>query len=183
LAVPGVQELVLHTCGTASVIAVIKYYNPGYRDPAIYDADKNGAISVNCLLYAYLNSHTNGKATDFILTNSVKAEHPPNPVITLDTVKKSILSGDPVILYTKKGGVYDNIQHIIVLSGWNEQTKRFYVMNPFIDRNPNSINYEENTETPHGKAMTEEHIMQFIGDQGGGPFPDRAFIIRKKYVH
>jgi hypothetical protein len=88
-----------------------------------------------------------------------------------------------VILYTKKGGVYDNIQHIIVLSGWNEQTKRFYVMNPFIDRNPNSINYEENTETPHGKAMTEEHIMQFIGDQGGGPFPDRAFIIRKKYVH
>lgn len=183
LKVPGTNEGVSHSCGAASVISLIRYYNPSYRDSNMYDAGSNSTSTQSaCVSTGYINSHAGDKIKDFVEANSTSREGAaPNPIASFDAVKRSVLAGDPVIMYTAKGAIYGNIQHIVCVVGWNESTQRFYIMNP----KGKGAGFDLATETPNGKEMTIEHLQANIGDKPGGYFRshgDHAFLIRSKYL-
>jgi hypothetical protein len=175
LAVPGTRQGTEGDCGQASVISVVRYYNPRYSDPKFYNATTNSTRdNIACVDPDYINRMSGDAVKDFVRGNSTRRQTPELPVVTFDMVRRSVLAGDPVVIYTSSGSIY-NYKHIFVITGWDERTRRFYVMNPFVG------GFHSNTMQPNGKDMTPEHLLRFTGDQPGAPYT-HAFMIRQRHI-
>lgn len=162
LNVPGVKEATGGDCGQASVIMVILYYRPGYEDSRYYNpSTKSTKDNLSCVSPAYVNQQT--KQNDWGYATASQAN--------LESVKKSLEGGDPVIIYTTAGSIYSNSKHIFVIVGYDPSDDTFYVNNPFIR------GVEVHTKTPNGKKMTSQHLKNHFGDS----IYHHTFMIKNKY--
>lgn len=165
LPVPGVIEGRGGQCGHASVLMVILYYNPGFTDSNYYDpATHTTRNNSSCVRPDYLNHGTGLK--DWTQVTSHKAN--------LETVKKSLAGGDPVIIYTKDGSVFNGSPHIFVIVGYDPKDDTFIV------NNPNVGHTEVHTKNPNNRSMKASRLSQYYGDSDG-TYP-HTFFIRGIYL-
>lgn len=96
LPVPGVIEATGGDCGQASVLMVVLFYNPAFRDDQFYDPIRHATKdNRNCVSPDYISNHTTAKGW-------VRA---PKSASTIADIKESLAGGDPVIVYTRAGSI------------------------------------------------------------------------------
>ena len=162
LAVPGVKEGGHGDCGIASTLMITLFYNPTFSDPAFYDAaNMTTTNSSSCVSPNYINTH-NVVATDFVRAS----------VNNLNSAVKSVQGGDPVIIYTSPGSVYDTSKHIFVLVGFDNSDQTFWVNNPY----PGGV--DVGTKTPNNHKMTLDNLKAHIN----APQYNSDLMIRRKYL-
>ncbi len=185
LPVPPTNQSAGGQCGIASTISVVRYYNPAYNDTAYYDAANNavtkGATTL-CVSPSYINDHSAGKVSDFTLATVERNKG--FPTATFDNVKQSVLSGDPVIMYSAPDAFYPPTaqynQHIFVITGYNASTDTFDIMSP--NGKADIFNgVIDGIGSPKGQKITADYLMSKttnIDSAYGG----HSFMIRKKYL-
>jgi hypothetical protein len=162
LAVPGVKEGKQGDCGHASVIMVTLFYNQSLDDPTFYDkANKTTTGPTSCVLPEYINKH-----------NSVVKDEVRVKTKSLASAITSVTSGDPVVIYTSAGSIFDNTKHIFVLVGYDKSTDTFWV------NNPNIGSVEVGVKVANGKQMTRSHLESHLNEPSYGS----TLIMRQKYV-
>lgn len=169
LTVPGVKEGRGTQCGYASVFMIILYYYPTYTNSYYYNPSThsiNASATTSCVSPAFINSALNGVGpTDWAYASSSQAG--------IETIKKSLSQGDPVIMYSKPGLIFSDSEHIFVIVGYDPSDDTFIVNNP----NVNKVGMY--TKKPNGKIMTSERIKQYYGDS---IYNGHSFMIRSKYL-
>jgi|GEM_PF-3686964 len=166
LPVLGVNEGTPNDCGIASVLMVVLYYNPSFTDAAFYDPTARATKSnTACVSPDYISAHASTK--DWVYATSKEA--------TMETVKKSLASGDPVVMYSQPGTIY-SIQHIFVIVGYDPADNTFLINNPRGSNNGVDLH----VKVANGHTMTADYLSAHYGDKDGTY--SHSFIIRKKYL-
>ena len=115
------------------------------------------------------------------------------PHVSFTDVQKSLLSGDPVIMYSAPDALYQTTnggpspKHIFVLTGYNQSNSTYDVMSPNI---PADIfnGVLSNKGKPAGQLLTADYLTsKTVNDDNATDasppgYGGHMFMIRKKYV-
>lgn len=156
-------------CGVASTLSVVLYYNPGFTDSKYYDPTTRQTVgsSTSCVSPSYIDEHI--KST----TNHLGWNFRKFSEVSKQGLLNSLRSGDPVILYTAAGGIYNNTKHIVTIIGYNP-TDQAFIVNSTTGR-PGGVQVSDH---PNGHLLTWSNIQAKNGDGTYG----HSFIIRDVYV-
>lgn len=178
LPVPGIGEAFDSECGLASMVMIIVYYNPDFRNPDVYDpetsltgktaaqgGDEDPLGGPSCPINPSSVINEGGQYKDWTWAN--KSD------VTPEEVKKSLAAGDPVMVYTRPGGIYKKSKHIFVLVGYDPEDDTFIV------NNPKRGGVEAHTKTPNGVKMTVSHLWQYLAPE---LYNGHCFLIRKAHI-
>jgi hypothetical protein len=98
-------------------------------------------------------------------------------------MKKSIAGRDPLVLYLKTGGIFNNSKHIVAVVGYDpndspQEGGTFIINNPA----PGDVKVGTRIAEPgNGKKLTANHIKQYLGGDNQEEY-HTSVIIREIYT-
>lgn len=186
LSVPGVEESQKSYCGRASIGMVATYYasslgtnkgfnlsggiaehftRDGVQSASAWLTTKSGD---SCVSDLWLNNLGLNVPTDWTYHSFRSAQEMRNTMIG------SVQGGDPFVLYTAPGTIYDS-EHIVTVTGWDPATQSFIINNPKVKDVDVGVLGDK---IGNKKLLTPEYLFSHRGTTKYG----HDVIIRKKYI-
>ncbi len=187
LAVPGVAEGGDDQCGIASIVMVLKYEigdsyeNSDYYDRANETTNKD-AQPLQCVSPETLNKEIRRYGINKADWVGKRYNRVGGPDTILEYTKRSLLGGDPVVMFLGSDAIFAKTSHIVVvvgvLPGDNLDQDVYYINNPNVG--PGNVEVGVDEVSPKGvrEKLTGAYLKKFVSK---GAYINSIYV-RKGYT-